>query len=218
MSRINRSCGICLALTLLLAARAALGAYAQTNLTSDGFVSAANTDANLKNPWGMSFNPAGGPFWISDQVTGLATVYDGSGAPFPAGSPLVVSIPSAAGTDVGPTGQVFNGSTDFVLNSGGKTGPALFLFANLDGSISGWNQTGTLTQAVKVAAGTSPAVYTGLAIANNGSGNFLIAANNASVKIDFFAKNFAPATLSGNFTDPNVPASSSTFSFRRSPW
>jgi uncharacterized protein (TIGR03118 family) len=206
MSRINRISEISIVVTVLVAGRAALGAYAQTNLTSDGFVSAANTDSNLKNPWGMAFNPTGGPFWISDQVTGVATVYDGGGAPFPAGSPLIVSIPSNAGTDVGPTGQVFNSSSDFALSSGGKSGPAVFLFANLDGSISAWNPTGTLTQSVKVASGSSGAVYTGLAIANNGSGNFLLAANNASGKIDVFDKNFAPATLSGTFTDPDVPA------------
>ena len=37
--------------------------YAQTNLVSDGFVQAAHTDTNLKNPWGVSFLPTG-PWWI----------------------------------------------------------------------------------------------------------------------------------------------------------
>jgi uncharacterized protein (TIGR03118 family) len=50
-------------------------------------------------------------------------------------------------------------------------------------------------------------VFTGLALANNGSGNFLYAANNAGTGgIDVFNSSFAPTTLSGSFTDPNLPA------------
>src|ERR1700675_4698703 len=40
--------------------------YAQTNLVSDGAVTAPNTDKHLINPWGIAFVP-GGPFWISDH-------------------------------------------------------------------------------------------------------------------------------------------------------
>ena len=53
--------------------------YTQTNLVSDGWVAAANTDASLKNPWGVAFFP-GGPFWVSDNAsspTGVSTLYDG---------------------------------------------------------------------------------------------------------------------------------------------
>src|SRR4051812_30284895 len=63
----------------LFAAHAALASYTQTNLVSDGFVPAAHTDPNLKNPWGASSDPSGGPFWISNQVTGTATVYNSAG-------------------------------------------------------------------------------------------------------------------------------------------
>ena len=93
---------------------------------------AANTDPNLKNPWGTSFS-ATSPFWISDQAAGVATVLTGSGAAIP----LVVSI-SAAGTGPqGPTGQVFNSSpTSFVLSDGT---PAAFIFDTLSGTINGWN-------------------------------------------------------------------------------
>jgi hypothetical protein len=33
--------------------------FAVTALVSDGAVPAAHTDANLKNPWGVAFNPKG---------------------------------------------------------------------------------------------------------------------------------------------------------------
>jgi hypothetical protein len=48
------------------------------NLVSDGAVPAAHTDKDLVNAWGVSFG-AGGPFWISDNGTGKATLYDGNG-------------------------------------------------------------------------------------------------------------------------------------------
>ena len=54
--------------------------YFQTNLTSDIPGLAANTDPNLKNPWGMSFT-AISPFWVSDQVTNVSTLYNGAGVP-----------------------------------------------------------------------------------------------------------------------------------------
>ncbi|HEY6767280.1 MAG TPA: TIGR03118 family protein, partial [Candidatus Sulfotelmatobacter sp.] len=54
------------------------GSFAQTNLVSDVTGLAATTDPNLKNPWGMSFS-ATSPFWVSNQVSGNATLYDGAG-------------------------------------------------------------------------------------------------------------------------------------------
>ena len=55
--------------------------FTQTNLVSDVSGLAANTDPNLKNPWGVSFSPTS-PFWVSDQVTGVATLYNATGAPW----------------------------------------------------------------------------------------------------------------------------------------
>jgi uncharacterized protein (TIGR03118 family) len=179
--------------------------YQQTNLVSDGFVPAANIDPNLKNPWGISLSQTG-PFWISNQVTGTSTLYNGNGQPFPLASPLVVTIPQNSTPPAGPTGQVFNNTPDFLLSSGGKSGKGLFFFANLDGSISGWNPSGTPTQAVQVVPASSSAIYTGLALGASGSDNFLYAANVLTGKIDVFDKNYNPATLAGNFSDPSVPS------------
>jgi uncharacterized protein (TIGR03118 family) len=187
--------GLGLLIGVLAPSHGQAASFVQTNLVSDVPGLAANTDPNLKNPWGISFGPTG-PFWVSDQVTGVATVYNGSGTPQPA-PPLIVTIPGG-----NPTGQVFNSTADFTLSSGGK---AIFLFATLDGNIAGWNPSlGTTAQTVVL--GGPGTVYTGLALVSNGAGNFLYAANNAAGTIDVFDSTFAPTTLAGSFSDPGLPA------------
>jgi uncharacterized protein (TIGR03118 family) len=187
------------------------GSYLQTNLVSDGAVMASVTDPNLHNPWGMVAGP-GGPFWVSDNGAGVSTLYNGAGQPFPVFSPLVVNIPTGsatpAGTTATPTGIVFNGNAgDFIVSQGTHSGHAIFIFATLDGTISGWNPGVNLHNAIRIvdnsAAGAS---YTGLALANNGSGNFLYAANFATGAIDVFNAQFQHTTLAGSFTDPHLPS------------
>src|SRR5262249_52673725 len=104
-------CG--LALLFVLVTECTAGPiFQQTNLVSSVPGLAPITDANLKNPWGISFSPSG-PFWVSNQVTGTSTLYNGSGEPFPVGSPLVVSVTSLGTSPSGPTGQVYNPTSDF---------------------------------------------------------------------------------------------------------
>jgi len=183
------------ALLLAAPAEAGLIAYAQENLASDVPGLAHFTDPNLKNPWGISF-PPGGPFWVSNQITGTSTLYNGAGQPLP----LVVTIPGGGN----PTGQVFNGSNDFALPTGGA---ARFLFASLSGSITGWNPaSGTLAQVAVPGTGTNRPLYQGLAIGNNGAGNFLYAADTLNGKIDVYNGSFALTKLAGSFTDPGLPA------------
>src|SRR4029078_7210746 len=87
--------------------------FVQTNLVSDGFVPAAHTDADLKNPWGVSFLPSG-PFWISDNGTSNTRVYDSSGNLM-----LTVNITGGGGGVSAPTGQVANNTAAFVVSKGG---------------------------------------------------------------------------------------------------
>lgn len=190
------------AFVLLLATATGLMAsnigYVQTNLVSNSSAIPADfTDPNLINPWGTVSN-GGSPLWVSDQGTGLSTLYS-----TPPGTPqsLVVSVP-AVGTPpaVGPTGIVAN-TTGFNVDGT----PAAFIFATLDGTIAGWNGTPTLTQAVTEA--TVPgAAFTGLAEASNASGTFVYAADFANNKIDVFNSSYAKVSLAGSFTDPNLPA------------
>lgn len=81
-----------MALVAVFPARAQF--YRQTNLVSNrGDVGAEVVDLNLKNPWGVSHSPTS-PFWVSDQVTNVSTLYSvdpTTGAV--AIVPLVVSVP-----------------------------------------------------------------------------------------------------------------------------
>ena len=195
---------VLLSLALVPSSSEAVTRYQQTNLVSDISGLAAVTDANLKNPWGIASSPTS-PFWVSNNATGVATLYNSSGTP----QSLVVTIPPSSSR---PTGQVFNGSSNFLLTPGN---PARFLFATENGTISGWNPGANPTIAIlEVDNSASGAIYKGLAIGNNGSGDFLYAANfNGS--IDVFDSNFAPATLSGSFADPNLPSGYAPFNIQK---
>ena len=170
---------------LSLAAGVAFGGpigYFQTNLTSDIMGLAANLDPNLKNPWGMSFAPTS-PFWVSDQVTNVATLYNAAGVP----QSLIVSTPPSPGP--GATGQVFAGGLGFTMNTGGQ---AVFVFATLAGTIDAWNAGAS---AVTQFTATDGAVYTGLAQV----GSLLYAADTRNGKIDVFNSSFQKTTVSGAF-------------------
>jgi uncharacterized protein (TIGR03118 family) len=152
--------------------------YKRTDLVSD-LAGASSLDANLVNPWGLSRSSTS-PWWVSDNGTGLSTLYTGTGTI----NSLVVTIPPAAGGTTGvPTGTVFNGTTDFKLPNGN---PARFLFVAEDGTISGWNGG---TQAVVVS--TNPAaVYKGAAIATRDGAPYLYVANFSQRRIDVFDTSF----------------------------
>ena len=167
--------------------------FQQTNLVSSVMGMAPNTDANLKNPWGISFSSSS-PFWVSDQVTGMVTTYNSAGQP----QTPVVTIPGTGG----PTGQVYNNTGTLQLSNGSN---AQFLFATLDGRISGWNNAAGTSAITMVDNSAAAAVYTGLAISGSGATSRLDAANHANGVIDRFDGNFTP--LFGiAFTDPTLPA------------
>lgn len=192
-----------LSLPSLTHAQAAKG-YTQSNLISDGSVKAQKADTQLVNPWGIAIGQQT-PFWINTAGTGLSEVYEAG-----ANKQFALKVPAAgsAGNAGSPTGIVFNPSmTDFALPGGAA---ALFVFATLDGTISAWNTNVTDAQIVADHS-SSKAVYTGLAIVNNGTANYLLAANFAANKIDVFDAKFAPAALSGNFVDPAMPAGFAPF-------
>ncbi|HEY1390802.1 MAG TPA: TIGR03118 family protein [Ktedonobacterales bacterium] len=184
------------------------GFYQQTNLVSDLPGVARVTDPNLVNSWGIVHGPTT-PFWIADNGTGVSTLYDGAGNPFPVGSPLVVTIPppkgSPAGTTATPTGTVFNPTSGFVVSEGNNTGAALFLFATEDGTISGWNRNVDPTHAILKVDKSPGAVYKGLALASNSAGTFLYATNFHAGTIDVFNDHFYQTHLAGSFTDPKIP-------------
>jgi uncharacterized protein (TIGR03118 family) len=185
-------------LALVLASGSARAQYQAFYLDSDLSGKAVHTDPLLKNAWGLAYSP-GAPFWISDEASGWSTLYDAKGNP----QTLQVIVPSASGTGQGtPTGIVYNGSTEFKI----RNWTSVFLFATLDGTISGWSAFNPTAALIGV---TSPgSVYTGLAITSKVSGNFLFAADSANNKVDVYDANFG---LVKSFTDPAIPAGFAPF-------
>ena len=173
---------------LLAAARTtAAQSYHQTNLVTDNqaVTPALLTDPNLVNPWGIALNPNAGAFWVSDNGTGVSTLYNGdvNGSAFKVVS-LVVAIPGVpAGATGSPTGQIFNGGGGFAVPVGTGTKSSLFITTSEDGTLSGWNPSVSVTQA-QLAVTTPGAVYKGLAIA----GGNLYAANFAQDTIRYSVK------------------------------
>ena len=171
----------------------AAASYKVTILTSDQ-TGAPFLDANLQNPWGLTYSPTG-PFWVSDNNSGVSTIYMGTGAP----NALVVTIPSVCCGNTGsPTGVVFNGSA--IAFKG-----AHFIFATEDGTISAW--TGGTTAAIAVDNSAFPKNYKGMELANN----LLYVADFHNGAIDVFDTNFAQVTVGGGFIDPNIPAGYAPF-------
>jgi uncharacterized protein (TIGR03118 family) len=190
---------LCLALAVTLVTSAAVAQYQLTNLVSNQAGQARHLDPLMVNGWGLAYGP-GGPFWISDQGSGWSTLYNGQGVK----KSLQVSIPSASGAGPGqPTGIVFNGGGQFAVEGWS----AFFLFATLDGTISGWAPQSNPNQAIiAVNNSASGSVYTGLAISS--SGNYIYAADLANNKVDMYDGNFNLVT---SFTDTTLPAGYAPF-------
>jgi len=109
--------------------------YQQLNLIGYQQGMGRHTDPKL-NGWGMAFAPDG-PFCVANTATGVATFYDRSGKPLP----VVITVPAAPSQPFGPvgspTGVAYNPTSDFVISKNGKSGPAVFVFDTLDGTLSG---------------------------------------------------------------------------------
>jgi uncharacterized protein (TIGR03118 family) len=197
-------------------------AYQVTPLVSNLAGQAPVHDPNLQNAWGVAFTLAASPFWISDNNSGLSTLYDGDGTI----AKLVVTIPcpptpgqgSSCPASAAPTGMVWNPTTNTTTGFlvPGTNLPASFIWATEDGTISAW--TGGLNPpdnaVLAVDNSVIPnkkggAVYKGLVVGVNVIGAFLFATNFRAGTIDVFAPNgsngFQPVTTDGGFQDPNIP-------------
>src|SRR5437588_1720431 len=139
--------------------------YAQSNLVADTSGNAARTDPRLLNPWGILATPQG--VWVNLNHSSLTAGYGANGS----FTRFSIHIPTPDGGDGAPTGLAFNDSAQFVISNGSKHGPATFLMATEDGTITAWNQTFSGSNAVIVVdRSDSGAVYKGLAIQRDTSG------------------------------------------------
>jgi uncharacterized protein (TIGR03118 family) len=195
--------------------------YKQVNLDANVSGVAEAPDPQLVNAWGLA-RASGGVWWVSDEATGVATLYNGPGAK----QGLVVTIPKSDPNDKTfptgtPTGVISNANTTDFPAAPNK--PAAFIFATLDGSIAAWNPGVGLapganppsTNAVTVARGDAGSGYTGLTTAFIDGNRYLYVANFLKGRIDVYDNGFKPVKLQGNddrrhdddqpFTDDRLP-------------
>ena len=164
-------------------------------------------------PWGIAFAP-NAPVWVANNGSSTSTLYDGSGNPQPAASPLVVTFAANAAHPFAPTGVVANATSDFVVSAAGKSGAASFIYVGEGGTIAGWSSAVNAAAAVTVYTDAGGAEYTGAALAANGGQNYLYAADFHNNKIDVFNATFqkqTPSASSFAFTDPTLPAGYAPF-------
>jgi uncharacterized protein (TIGR03118 family) len=184
--------------------------YSFKSLVADhAGTSATTTDPNLVNPWGIVIAP-NKPVWTANNGTQTSTLYDGNGKMIA----LVVKLPSSqTNGNFSPTGIAFNGTNnEFVVSAGGKSGAASFIYSGEAGMIAGWSTGVDPNNAIVAYTDNGGAAYTGLALANNGTADFLYATDFRNNKIDVFDVTFAKQPAAGfPFTDPQLPAGYAPF-------
>jgi uncharacterized protein (TIGR03118 family) len=189
-----------LAATVLTAAFGRADTYSWQNLQSDIPGVAAHVDPNLVNPWGMAVGSTG-VIWVSDNGTGVSTLYNQDGTAVP----LVVAIPAKEPPKAGnPTGTVFNSTEFFKVTKNGNSQPSIFIFVNEDGTISGWNPALDATNAIVAVEGSGKNVYKGAALGVANGHNFLYATNFHTGRVDTYDENFNRVNP-GGFVDPDLP-------------
>lgn len=179
--------------------------YDEVKLVADqSSAGAAQTDPNLKNPWGIAIGGTGA-FWLSANGTGMSTIYDRTGASLLA----AITVPALGAATAGPTGVVYNSTSDFNITLTGEK--SKFIFATAQGTIAAWSSAGAaITVADRSAAN---AAYTGLTIASDAGANFIYATDFRNGKIDVYDKNFA--LVSGkSFNDSTMATGFAPFNIR----
>jgi uncharacterized protein (TIGR03118 family) len=176
-----------------------------TNLVTDdpAINPAPLTDPKLKNAWGIGTS-AGSPFWVANNATGTVSLYQVLAATnTPAKVSIEVTIPGngrVTGLVSNPLGTAFNSDS--------------FLFVSEDGTISGWrNALGTSAEIL--ATGQPNNVYKGVTAANVGGHAYLYAANFHNGSVDVSKGDTGAPALTGNFTDPNLPANYAPFGIQK---
>jgi uncharacterized protein (TIGR03118 family) len=180
--------------------------FSVTNLVTSN--STANpamiTDSTLSNGWGIALT-ASSPFWVSANGKGFAEVYKvDPTAGTVAKQGVQVTIPG----DGTVTGQVSNSNTAAFNND-------VFLFGSEDGTISGWRSAlGTTGTAEVLQTASTANVYKAVTTASISANTYLYAANFRSGSIDVLKGTAAAPSLTGNFSDPNLPAGYAPFNIQ----
>ncbi|HEY2188977.1 MAG TPA: TIGR03118 family protein [Caldimonas sp.] len=176
-----------------------------TNLVTDDQTAhtAQITDPGLVNAWGISYPPTG-PFWVSANGNGTAELFNvNPTTQATTALSLKVTLP-----DIPVTGQAFNSASA----SGAFNGDN-FLFVSENGTIAGWRG-GLGTTAETLQTGIDANVYKGTAFATQSGNSYLYSANFRNGTIDILKGQSGELPLTGNFTDPNLPAGYAPFNIQ----
>jgi len=121
--------------------------------------------------------------------------------------------PSQTNGSFNPTGIIFNGNNnEFVVSAGGKSGAAAFIFSGEAGMIAGWSKNVDQNNAIPMYTDKGGAAYKGLALANDGTADFLYATDFQNNKMDVFDLTFAKQPAAAfPFMDPQLPAGYAPF-------
>src|SRR5438445_9583569 len=175
--------------------------YSVRLLVSDGSAPAEQVDPNLVNAWGLAWNSSG-PWRVANNHTAKSTSYDQDGV----SQNPVVDVPGA------PTGTVAYAGSGFIVTDGTNSGPARFLFASEDGTISAWSPdvpppSPSTAAKVVIDSSAADAIYKGLAL----SGERLYANDFHNGRVDVFDNLFQPVSLPGSFVAPRVTSGYAPF-------
>ena len=203
--------------------------FESSNNDSDILGVAHATDPLLVNPWGLTTGTEGNVH-VSDNATGVSTLYGRYGAVYSGTAPgqsAIITIPlseadtsgtvgAPSGIDANIYGTVQTSATDFPITSGPVTASSHFIFCTEDGAIEGYRADLSASNAI-IASDQSEngAGYTGIAltwqyvptVSGTTLEHRLYAANFRQGIVQEFDNQFNLLTLSGSetFTDPSPP-------------
>jgi len=185
--------------------------FTQVNLVANNDeYGAAHVDPHLLNAWGIAFS-SNGIAWVGSQEGHVSAVYDRDGNMLAARPEVAIPSPGGA-TGGNPTGVVTNidpNASDFVLTNGQS---ARFMFAGVDGIISGWNGAAG-NNALVIKNNSSTSAYTGITMAQNNGAYYLYAANFRAARVDVWDKDFNAVNMS--FMDANIPSGYAPFNIQK---
>jgi uncharacterized protein (TIGR03118 family) len=213
--------GLAAAPSASAAPTAASNSYVQVNLIANSATYKAKlVDKNLTNAWGMAAAP-GSPLWISDNNSGMASVYSGGINGGPVSLDLTVPVPGG-----NPTGQVYNSTSGFPV--GGSAGSSAQFIVSTDsigatqspGEIAAWNGGSSFVVEDSPKGGPggktpAGAVFKGLALSGAPkAGPELFATDVHNATVDVFNKDFHLVSTPSEFHDKLIPAGYAPFNIQ----
>ncbi len=199
-------------------AAAVANSFAQTNLIANkASFHAKLTDKNLSNAWGLAAGPT--PIWVSDNNSGVATVYSGGIKGSAVSLDLRVPVPGG-----NPTGQVYNPDSN-AFPVGGTAGSSALFIVDTDsigahqspGEIAAWDGGAAFVVEDSLKGGPggktpAGAVFKGLTLATGPkAGPELFAADVHNARVDVFNRDFRLKATPAEFRDKKIPAGYAPF-------